>query len=153
MNKNLRDADLQGADLQGADLRNANLRGASLQGADLWNANLQGASLPIFQIPQHGTLTVWKQASHGVLLKLLVPASAKRTAVLVGRKCRAEYVKVLDILQNKKRLSSATSKHDATFTYRRGEKIYPDSYNDDIRLECTYGIHFFLTKEEAEAYR
>ena len=35
-------------------------------------------------------------------------------------------------------------------TYTAGERIYPDSYNDDWRVECTNGIHFFMTREEAE---
>jgi hypothetical protein len=36
------------------------------------------------------------------------------------------------------------------FFYRQGETVRPDSYSDDIRLECAPGIHFCLTREEAE---
>jgi len=36
--------------------------------------------------------------------------------------------------------------------YRVGELVYPDSYDPDIRVECTHGIHFFLTREEAESW-
>ena len=119
--------------------------GANLYGANLTGASLYGAYLPAFQIPQHGTLTVWKKTSAGVV-KLLVPAKARRTASLVGRKCRAEYVKVLSAPVD------AIGLHDETFVYRTGEIVRPDSYDDDIRIECTHGIHFFLTKEEAEDY-
>ena len=43
--------------------------------------------------------------------------------------------------------------HDPRVVYRKGEIVRPDKYNPDPCLECTHGIHFMLTKEEAEAYR
>jgi hypothetical protein len=36
--------------------------------------------------------------------------------------------------------------------YTQGAMVYPDKYDDDIRIECTHGIHFFITKREAEEY-
>ena len=36
--------------------------------------------------------------------------------------------------------------------YQAGEMTYPDGYDPDIRIECTSGIHFFMTKQEAEEY-
>lgn len=30
--------------------------------------------------------------------------------------------------------------------------VRADKYNDDPRVECTGGIHFFLTRQEAEEY-
>ena len=36
--------------------------------------------------------------------------------------------------------------------YRNGELTYPDSYDDDIRVGCSHGIHFFITKAEAEEW-
>ena len=150
---NLRDADLQGADLQGADLRDANLqgadlRGANLQGADLRGANLQGAdlrgaNLPHFQIPG-GRLVVYKKVASKIV-RLEIPAKAKRTACPTGRKCRAEYAKVVDI-------EGGESVETKGLRYTKGDTVYPDSYNDDIRVECTNGIHFFLTREEAEEW-
>ncbi len=127
-------------------LRGADLRGADLRGADLIEANLIEASLPHFQIPQEGDLIVWK-AVHGGIAKLRIPAEAKRTASLVGRKCRAEYVEVLAL--EPARLTEAPSKYDASVVYRVGEIVRPHRYDDDIRVECAAGIHFFLTKEEA----
>lgn len=43
-------------------------------------------------------------------------------------------------------------KHDGKVIYRAGEVVRSDKYDDDPRVECTHGIHFFLTKEEAEAW-
>jgi hypothetical protein len=81
-----------------------------------------------------------------MVAKLLIPAEAKRTSTLVGRKCRAEFVKVLELSK------STTDMHSGRILYVQGEMVYPDKYDDDIRIECTNGIHFFITKREAEEY-
>jgi hypothetical protein len=85
----------------------------------------------------------------------LVPAAAKRTASLVGRKCRAEYAEVVSIENNSENnsgeaIQSVASNYDAHVVYRVGATIYPDRYDDDPRVECTHGIHFYLTRQEAE---
>ena len=170
---NLRGADLQGANLQGADLRGADLRGANLRGANLRGANfrganlqgadlrraylqgayLQGAKLPDFQIDQESDLIVWKALRSGAIAKLKIPAKAKRTASLRGNKCRAEYAEVLAIWDyNGRPIEEAMSMRDMVTAYKVGEIVRPDSYDDDIRVECTHGIHFFMTKAEAESW-
>jgi len=146
---NLEGADLKGADLEGANLEGANLEGADLKGADLYGAYLEGAKLPHYQIPQEGSLVVWKKVSTK-LVKLLIPEDAERTASLVGRKCRASKAWVLWIEDIEE--VTSTPYNGASLTYKQGEAIYPDSYNPDPRIECTHGIHFFLTREEAEEW-
>jgi len=142
----LRDADLQYANLQYADLRRADLRGADLWNVNLWGADLQscqlnGAILPHFQVcPTEGEFIAWKTVKGGAI-KLLIPADARRTSSLVSRKCRAEYIKVLE--------GSGVSM--GGIRYVEGKTYCPVSYNDDIRLEDANGIHFFITKKEAEA--
>ena len=153
---NLRGADLEGAYLWGADLRYANLRGANLKGADLTGAVLEGAvltgtvlkdaNLPHFQIvPEEGSFIAYKKVDTGVI-KLLIPEDAKRTSTLVGRKCRASYVKVLEG-------SGISCTSSDKLEYKEGEFVYADKYDDDIREECTSGIHFFVTKKEADNWR
>ena len=148
---NLDRASLTGANLTGANLYGANLDGANLTGASLTGASLTGASLEnvrglAYQIPQEGELIVWKAVVGGVC-KLRIPPEAKRTATPTGRKCRAEWVEVLEAPENGRGL------YDSGVIYRAGEVVRPDKYDPDPRLECTHGIHFFLTKEEAQAYR
>jgi uncharacterized protein YjbI with pentapeptide repeats len=150
---NLSSANLSGANLRYANLTGANLRNANLRYADLTGANLTGAKLPHFQIPQESDLTVYKKLSDNIVAKLLVPAEAKRTSTPIGRKCRAEFAKVLEIYcsESLKKQGVASDRHKATL-YKEGEIVRPNAYNDDIRVECTNGIHFFLTREEAEEY-
>jgi hypothetical protein len=162
---NLEGAYLGGADLEGAYLRGANLEGANLYradlreaylgGANLVEANLRGAFLPAFQIPQEGSLTVWKRLSGGYLCKLEIPKGAKRTMSLTGRKCRTNKAKVVGFFcRNGEKLPKKTvpSAHDPKFLYTVGKTVSVKDYDPDIRIECTRGIHFFLTREEAVDY-
>ena len=162
---NLQEACLHGANLRGANLREANLQGAGLQGANLRGANLQGANLdketiqninkyrPFQIVPQEGSFIAWKKGRDGEIIKLEIPASAKRTSSLIGRKCRASKAKILSIKKDGKKVKSCQcwniSYH---FTYEVGKIAVPDKYDDDIRVECSSGIHFFITREEAEIF-
>ena len=125
----------------------ANLRGANLQGA-----NLRGADLQDYMIcPEIGSFIAYKKTGCHVIT-LEIPENAKRTSTLIGRKCRAEFVKVVKIEDPKgNQVKSVTGGYLNT-TYTKGEKTFPDRYNDDIRIECTNGIHFFITRKEAEGY-
>jgi hypothetical protein len=148
-------ANLSGADLSGANLSGANLSGADLSGADLFRADLSGADLsgainiPAFQICS-GDLIVWKKIQ-GKLVTLLIPVDAKRTASLVGRKCRAEYA-VVKWIEGNNPVTSNGCDNGVNTVYKVGETVTPDSYDDDIRVECSHGIHFFQTRKEAEEW-
>jgi len=154
---NLQEAHLYGANLREANLYGANLTGANLQEADLYGANLREANLreallPDFQIvPETGGFCAWKKLAGGCIAKLYIPAGSKRTSCLVSRKCRAEYVKVMGIWNREgKKIKYCENWYISyTQTYNVGKVVKADKYNDDIRLDCTGGIHFFLTKQEA----
>ena len=152
---NLRGANLTEAKLFGADLRWSNLSGADLRGADLTEAhlteaNLTDAILPDFQIPQGVDLVVYKKGQQDSILTLKIPAAARRTASLVGNKCRAEYAEVLEIQDAEgNSIRSVGGWRGFNFIYTVGETVRPDEYDSDIRIECTHGIHFFQTREEA----
>jgi len=148
---NLLDANLQGANLLDANLQDADLQGANLRDANLRGAELWGANLPFFGIPEQGEIQGWKVVENGVAL-VRVPPDANRTGSLIGRKCRAEYVVTERIvLADGSEPREVEGKSNGAI-YRVGETTYPDSYNDDPRVECTHGIHFFLTRREAEEW-
>jgi len=163
---NLSRANLSRADLCGANLSGANLYGADLSGADLYGANLSGANmsradmsraknaaLAIAQtrILPEGDLIVWKKCHNGVLVKLLIPASAKRSHAF-GRKCRAEYADVLEVIGAEVGVSDGAGYGPRT-EYRIGQRVTPDSWDDNWIEECSHGIHFFITRAEAEAWQ
>jgi len=140
----LRWANLRWAHLTGADLREADLEGADLHGAYLEGADLTWAKLTPFQLPE-GVLIVWKAVA-GNIVCLSIPAEARRTATPIGRKCRAEYADVVSIEGGR----PATTRG---LEYVVGQRVTPDKYDPDIRVDCTNGIHFFATREEAEGWR
>ena len=155
---NLRGADLQDANLRGADLQGANLQGAYLRGANLQYANLRGANLQdaknaeltmaMVSICAEGDIIGWKKCKGDVIVKLLIPSDAKRSNA-TGRKCRAEFAKVLEIFGD----DVALSNYDGGKTiYKVGETVRPDKWDDNRWDECSNGIHFFITRAEAEAY-
>ena len=169
---NLRGANLRGADLRGANLSDANLRGANLSGANLSGANLSGAylgdanlrganlsgaylsdakgsdlAIARTRILPDGDLIGWKKCRDGVIVKLRIPESAKRSHAF-GRKCRAEFADVLEIFG----AAEAISQHDNTTVYRAGARINPDGFDENWQEECSCGIHFYITRVEAEVH-
>jgi hypothetical protein len=156
---NLSGADLRGADLRGADLRGADLSVADLRRADLSRADLREAvGLESIQheyqiVPEDGSFIAWKKCQHDKNIKLEIPADAKRACNFINRKCRAEYVKVIGIYDMDKQLTedkTAIGIYDSETIYTIGEITYSDSFNPDMRTDCTNGIHFFVTFEEAK---
>ena len=160
---NLRYANLTSANLTSADLTSANLRYADLTSANLTSANLTSANLTSTDltsavnaelaiartrtIPSEGSIVGWKKCSSGVLVKIKVPDDAKRSNAF-GRKCRAAFVDVLQVVN----AEFGISIHDGKTRYEVGQRVNCDKWNDDWQEECAGGIHFYITKEEAEAH-
>lgn len=149
------------ADLQEADLQEANLWGADLQGADLRGANLRGAKnideakylhVP-YSCPDFGMFIGWKKAGE-YIIQLEVPEDAKRLSA-TGRKCRCNRAKVLAI-QNidgtPAGVTEVPSGYDRKFIYKVGEVVEVKDFNENRWDECSEGIHFFITRQEAEEY-
>ena len=146
---NLSGAKLYNANLYGAKLYNANLSGANLSGANLSGAKLYNANLPNFQIcPEEGTFIAYKKVQGNVVLKLRIEGG--RTSSLVGRKCRTSKAFVLEAIGSDAK--EFRSLHASDFIYRVGEYVEVPDYDPDIRIECTRGIHFFMTQAEAAQY-
>ena len=141
------------ANLYRASLNGASLDGANLDEASLNGANLNGTNIVFFQTcPKAGDFIAFKKGRHETLIKLKIPWYVMRTSCFQSRKCRAELAIVLDIWDKKgKRINEAFSKHYGT-VYIVGEFVRPDSYDDRMSQECSNGIHFFMTMEEALNY-
>jgi hypothetical protein len=154
----LRGADLHGADLHGADLRGADLRGADLHGADLHGADLHGAdhadyAIGMTRILPEWSIIGWKKCRDDRIVKLLIPIEAKRSHAF-GRKCRAEYAEVLEITKGKRKVKTAVSTWDENFTYTVGTTVKPNkAWSEEWTDECASGIHFWITRVEAEAWQ
>lgn len=162
-------ADLRRADLSGAYLRHADLRDADLRDADLRHANLRDADLPELTIAKtrilpDGDIIGWKKAYVAdmpptpVIVKLLIPSDAKRSNS-IGRKCRANKARILDLqdLQDRQGNSlppdtTAYSSFDPDFTYKKGETVHVEDFDTNRWNECAPGIHFFITRIEAVNY-
>lgn len=172
-------ADLSYADLSGAnlcytnlcntDLHNANISGANLCGADLSGANLSRANLRstdlskliydedtafyALQCPETGSFIGYKKA-HGYIVELEILADAKRSSA-TSRKCRCSAAKVLSITTisgKSTNVKEIASNKDPNFVYRVGEIVRVDCFDEDRWNECSTGIHFFITRSEAERY-
>jgi hypothetical protein len=145
-------ADLSGADLSGADLCNANLHGAYLRGAYLSGADLSGAKgLAAFKVcPEVGQFVGFKKVN-GSIITLLIPADAKRVNTYGSRKCRAEFAHVLHVDMRDYEGRHCLTAHNG-FIYPTSGLVTPDSFDPDPRVECSHGIHFFMTRDEAVEY-
>ena len=161
----LREADLHGANLHGANLRGSDLHGANLHGANLCVADLRGANLceanlceakniPLHVyrqtkvVPARGDIIGWKKCRYGVIVKLSIPAKSRRCNATT-RKCRAEYAEVLEVIG----ADIGISLYDGKTEYRVGKIVRCDKWDKNRWNECSGGIHFFLTREEADEMR
>ena len=138
----------------------SNLDDSNLKESNFDNVRLIGNSGALLKCPEEGSFTGFKKIFLGnnpLLCKLEIPIDAKRSSAF-GRKCRCSKAKVLEIWGKDcdgdylVPISRGYSYHDHTFEYRVGETIYPDSFDDNRWDECSNGIHFFITKQEAIDY-
>ena len=170
---NLSGANLSGANLSGANLSEANLSEANLSEANLFEANLSGANLsganlsganyiekaknlfyPI-ACPEIGAFVGWKKArvktsGHECIVKLEITEDAVRSSA-TGRKCRCSKATVLEIqdLEGNVLEQAAVSDRDENFHYIPGTVVSVSDFDENRWNECSTGIHFYITREEA----
>ena len=143
------ESDGKRADLRSADLRSANLYGADLK--DLLNGALVLARTEI--LPREGEVVGWKKCYSGVIVKLKVPADAKRSNAPGGRKCRAERAEVLEVFgRDGSPVEVGISLYHSAVQYRKGATVAAHEWGTDRLIECAGGIHFYLTRDEAEVH-
>ena len=156
----LRGADLRYADLRGADFRDTNLEGADFSGADLGGANLWSTDLSCVKniffpmaCPEKGSFIAFKKAGC-YIIELFIPSNAKRCSA-TSRKCRCSKAKVISITTpsgDKTNITEVHSDYDPNFIYKLGEYVEVKNFDDNRWNECSTGIHFFITRQEAVNY-
>ena len=163
-------ANLGGADLSGADLRDTDLRGANLGHANLYDADFSGADLRSANLwstdlscvkniffpmacPEKGSFIAFKKAGC-YIIELFIPSNAKRCSA-TSRKCRCSKAKVISITTpsgDKTNITEVHSNYDPNFIYKLGEYVEVKNFDDNRWNECSTGIHFFITRQEAVNY-
>ena len=151
----LRDANLRDVNLGCVDLSGADLKGADLSGANLWDADLRCVKNIFFPIacPEKGSFIAFKKAGC-YIIELFIPSNAKRCSA-TSRKCRCSKAKVISITTlsgDKTNITEVHSNYDPNFIYKLGEYVEVKNFDDNRWNECSTGIYFFITRQEAVNY-
>ena len=103
--------------------------------------------------PEKGAFLAYKKCVNDRMVQLLVPSDARRTSATLPS-CRCDKAKVLTIksFDFTENYDEAWSLVDENFVYRKGQWVEVKDFNEDRWQDSTTGIHFWLTREEAEAY-
>ena len=146
-------------DCEGWENMSANLSGADLSDAYLSGADLSGAKYNertaffAWVCPEEGDFIAWKKVGDAII-KLRIPSEAKRSSATT-RKCRCEFAEVLELqsLDGTPYNDDKVVNNDYVETiYKVGEIVHSDSWDNDRWNECSHGIHFFITRDEAVRY-
>ena len=151
----LRDVNLRDVNLGCVDLSGADLKGADLSGADLWDADLSCVKNIFFPMacPEKGSFIAFKKAGC-YIIELFIPSDAKRCSA-TSRKCRCSKAKVISITTlsgDKTNITEVHSNYDPNFIYKLGEYVEVKNFDDNRWNECSTGIYFFITRQEAVNY-
>ena len=164
----LNDADLRGADLSESLSIGCNLTGADLTGAEIHScfftqADLTNTIMPDFPMacPDKGSFIgykkIWRSKEYKeikeFIVKLEIPEDAKRSSSTTN-KCRCSKAKVLEIkdVDSGETIEEITNINEKPCIYKVGEVVYPDSFDECRWNECSNGIHFFMTEQDAIDY-
>ncbi|WP_300280296.1 pentapeptide repeat-containing protein [Peptacetobacter sp.] len=163
-NADLSNSNFKNCTMHGTNLRYTNLENIDLSGADIFCANLEEAKMDGIKTdentkhykmicPETGAFLGWKTCFNKRLVRLLIPADARRTSSTMNT-CRCDKAKVISISDSdeKEKFDEAVSYVDGDFVYKVGEMVYAKGFNPDRWRDSTGGIHFFMTKEEALGY-
>ena len=136
---------------EGSGIR-ANLYGADLRGAMNVNEVNWNYTTAFYTIccPESGAFIGWKKCGK-YIVKLRITEDAMRSSATT-RKCRCSKAEVLAIENMDGTPSEQTqiaSSYDSTFIYRIGETVEVKDFDTDRWKECSTGIHFFITRDEA----
>ena len=150
---NLINAKLCAVDLSRADLSSAYLYNANLKNADLTNAILSNTRLDESEKIRKGIIldkpmTGYKKCLGNIIVTLEIPKNAIVFSIN-NKQCRTNKAKTIDISNG---AESIFSTYDREFIYELGKEMEIKDFDLMYNVECSSGIHFFKTREEAEEY-
>ena len=162
------DTSLYFANLTNAKFFNPHFLYTNVRGANFADAVVRDMKLDIVEYshttaflnlacPEEGSFIGFKKVIYGAhecIAKLLITDDSKRSSATT-RKCRASKVKVLgfyDYDKNELPFTEARSISYINFIYHKGETIEVKDFDDNRWEECSTGIHFFITFDEAKNY-
>lgn len=123
--------------------------------ADLYGAENSEYADALTMIPCEGSIIGWKKAHNPdgghCIVKLRIPEEAKRSSS-TGRKCRAEWAEVIEVIGAEYAISDHADENGVKLEYRAGQTVRPDKWDTNRWEECSGGIHFFVSRIEAENY-
>ena len=175
---NLHDADLSYADLTFAELNCANLNRSVLRGTNLETADIDGSNLSYVCGLEQETFRTgkiltenmigYKKCQDDIIVTLEIPRGAIVFSIN-GNKCRTNKAKVIAIDGANRAYSAhsgityhvyyggadganrAYSSYNG-ISYYVGDEFTVYNFDCQYNIECGKGIHFFMTREEAENY-
>ena len=159
-NANLEYANLEYANLEYANLRGANLRDANLRGAYLKGAYLKGAdyseytSFLTYQCPIEGSFIGWKKCGRYIVkLKICEDADRSSSTSLKCRCSKAEVLEIQNLDGSRAGITEICSDYNKDFIYKVSETVEVKDFDKCRWNECSNGIHFFIDRNVAVAYR
>ena len=115
------------------------------------NYDVLDAFIPM-ACPRESSFIGYKKCRDERIVQLEVPEDARRSSAY-GKKCRCDRAKVLGIWTlDGEETEYAVSIFDPDFVYYKGKAVEVQNFNKNRFNECAVGIHFFMTRKEAEDY-
>ena len=131
---------------------NANLSNANLSKANLSNANLDEKEKLRKGVIIDNPVRVFKKCIGNNIVELeLLKGSIVFS--INNKKCRTNKAKVISINGMCEKGLKCYSSYNNKFIYEVGKTVEVKDFDLMYNVECSSGIHFFWTKEEAEDYR
>ena len=153
-------ADLRGAYLENADLRGANLRGTDFKGADLRGADLSDIYYSVYtsfltsQCPTDGSFIGWKRLDKYIVkLKICEDADRSSSTSIICRCSKAEVLEIQNLDGSRAGITEICSDYNKDFIYKVGETVEVKDFDKCRWNGCSNGIHFFIDRNMAVAYR
>lgn len=153
-NANFFEASVKWSDFFLSVFRNCNFanslwRNSSLFAADFIDCRLSPELTNLLTTAPKGRFTGWKKLRNDYTAKLLIKGDVVGSTT---RKYRTNAARVIAIYNGDKKVDYGYSLYDSKFMYKVGAEITTDMFDQNPTTACGHGIHFFMTRIDAEQY-